>query len=426
MIGSVFAQIIICSPSVILAVQAEEAQYSVGFDSMMVDSLLETLSKSQIHGFLSQGFLWSSDNNYLFGQTAKGEFNYNEIGINFSSELSRKLRVGLQLFSRSLGSLANNKVQLDWAYADYRYRDKLGFRAGKLKVPFGLHNETRDVDQLRTWIILPQSVYQENYREIIVGLIGFGIYGELPIESFGSLSYVLQGGTLSADDDESGPPHLLAELGITSADLKVSSNYMLSGALFWDAPFELRGLSVGGTLIYGDRTTWTGETIIPLPIPFLGVLPAGTPFWYRITNTIGWAASLEYAVEDVTLTAEFMQIIGNLDVFILQSRRVYQEGFYIGLSYLLTDKCEIGTYYSMYWPEAMHRTGDVPQVPGDPDYASWQQEIAVAARYDLLANWCVKLEGHYVNGVGQVLNQFNPGGVHENWFLGAFKTSFTF
>src|SRR4051794_10513728 len=60
----------------------------------------------EIHGFVSQGFLVSSQNDYL-AATKKGSFEMSEVGINFTKELTPDLRIGLQLFARDLGPLGN-------------------------------------------------------------------------------------------------------------------------------------------------------------------------------------------------------------------------------------------------------------------------------------------------------------------------------
>ena len=59
-----------------------------------------------IHGFISQGFIKSTGNNYL-GETLDGEWEFTETGINFATELTDDLRVGAQLFARDLGPLGN-------------------------------------------------------------------------------------------------------------------------------------------------------------------------------------------------------------------------------------------------------------------------------------------------------------------------------
>ena len=65
--------------------------------------------------------------------TEDGTFEFNEFGINFGKELTDKLRVSIQFFSKDLGSYGNNKVVLDYAFGDYRWKDWLGVRAGLLK-----------------------------------------------------------------------------------------------------------------------------------------------------------------------------------------------------------------------------------------------------------------------------------------------------
>ena len=56
-----------------------------------------------IHGFISQGFIMSDTYNYLTHNSKEGSFDYNEVGINFSKEMTDKLRLGIQLFARDLG-----------------------------------------------------------------------------------------------------------------------------------------------------------------------------------------------------------------------------------------------------------------------------------------------------------------------------------
>ena len=88
-----------------------------------------------MHGFVSQGYLRSSDNNYL-GNSKDGSFEFNEIGVNFAIPVSDSLQFGIQFFSRDLGETGNNELIVDWALLDYNYRAWLGFRAGKIKLPF--------------------------------------------------------------------------------------------------------------------------------------------------------------------------------------------------------------------------------------------------------------------------------------------------
>src|SRR5216683_1934985 len=50
----------------------------------------------QIHAFASQGFTYSNDNNYLTMKTSQGSFAFTDAGVNISSPITDRLRVGAQ------------------------------------------------------------------------------------------------------------------------------------------------------------------------------------------------------------------------------------------------------------------------------------------------------------------------------------------
>ncbi|MFH2000258.1 MAG: hypothetical protein ABIK28_11295, partial [Planctomycetota bacterium] len=89
--------------------------------------VMDIIEKINIHGFISQGFMRSNHNNYLTS-TKDGSYQFNEVGLNFSTELTENLHAGLQFISRDLGRFGNNEIKLDWAFFDYRWRDWLGVR----------------------------------------------------------------------------------------------------------------------------------------------------------------------------------------------------------------------------------------------------------------------------------------------------------
>ena len=106
----------------------------------------------QIHGYLSEGAAASTDNNYLRMNTSQGSL-FTEAGLNVSSQISDKFRVGAQVYDRYIGELGKGRVYLDWAFADYHLKDWIGFRAGKIKTPLGLYNDTQDQEFLHTWAV---------------------------------------------------------------------------------------------------------------------------------------------------------------------------------------------------------------------------------------------------------------------------------
>ena len=113
----------------------------------------------EIHGFVSQGFIASSGSNYL-ADSKQGSFEFSEVGINFSKQLTDRMRVGMQLFTHDLGPLGNYRTRFDWFYLDYRFWDWFGVRAGRTKLPFGLYNESSDIDAARVPVLLPSQFIQ--------------------------------------------------------------------------------------------------------------------------------------------------------------------------------------------------------------------------------------------------------------------------
>ncbi len=416
-------------------------------DYGMIQSLIDAVSRTEIHGFASQGFLWSSNHDYLGANTNKGDWHFNEIGINFSTDLSEKLRVGLQLISRSLGSVGNNAVQLDWAYADYRFRDWLGFRGGKMRVPYGSYNEIRDIDQLRTCIILPQSVYPESLRAFSSGVLGFGVYGDLPFESAGTLSYEVQSGTCTAHNAETGLKQTLAGIAPLYPDMDMNADFIGTFHLTWNT--SLDGLRFRGGVAYTSQVAFDAQMIPSFSLVNVGGnlafvsllgnqdITPGSSMKIALRDAIVFSLSLEYVYEKTTFIGEFLQQKADLTgtialnglpiTTVMPADQSYQEGFFLLLSYALTDSLEIGTYYSLYWPYADDRSGAGLAAEGEPDHSAWQHDIALSTRYDIFSFWSVKLEGHYMSGTGDLPSSSNPvNTLQENWFFGAFKTSVMF
>ena len=102
----------------------------------------------ELRGFVSQGFLKTTANDYLV-DSSRGSSAFSEAGINFTTQLTDKLQVGVQLFAFDLGTTGAFAVRADWFYLDYRARDWVGVRAGRLKIPYGLYNHVSDIESSR-------------------------------------------------------------------------------------------------------------------------------------------------------------------------------------------------------------------------------------------------------------------------------------
>ncbi len=363
------------------------------------------LNRVQIHGFASQGYLYSDENEFLTANTDDGTFEFNEFGINFGADLTDSLRMGIQFLSRDLGDFGNNRVMLDWAFGDYRYRNWLGLQAGKMKLAYGFYNQSRDVDAARTNIFLPQGIYSELFRDTIIAITGLGVYGTFP----GGVEYQVQYGILNFDlEDE-----FTAILGtILGADIQdVNPDYIGVATLRWNTPLE--GLRIGVSL--GDSNN-TFET-------FLGSTELETQFITASVEfaTYNWFVSAEYNLNEYSTTQTSGGIAMPPNLFLDTTG----EAYYVNLSYRFTDWFEVGSYYSVAYSDKDDKDGKRFEELGFPGAIGWQKDWAVSARFDLNEHWLFKLESHLIDGLPSATS-FDLKDPAENWFLFAAKMTYFF
>ncbi len=380
----------------------------------------EDSEQIDIHGFISQGYIKSSDNNYL-ADTQEGTFQFNEMAINFGSWLTPELRVGLQLFARDLGSLGNDEIILDWATADYHYRRWLILSAGKIKIPFGFINETRDMDMLRTNIFLPQGVYNEGWRDTVTGMKGLSVHGTIPVPNMGTLIYQFQTGILIMNIDGGIAKFLNSQFDVSTTSFDIDTSY--TGAIQWETP--LTGLRIGATLTQFEYLQHLHSSGMGLDLE----LPAEHSYM---------VLSAEYLWNEFTFLAEFGsdRIIISLYAsppinYSMYDNWTYNmEGFYGSISYQVLDWLALGTYYSIFYVNSNYKDGS--QFEDLPRAAGWQKDSCLSVRFDINDNWLLKLEGHYIDGLSVLYfldQEKNPDGsydVDEKWYLFALKVTFNF
>ncbi|OPZ24732.1 MAG: hypothetical protein BWZ01_02804 [Deltaproteobacteria bacterium ADurb.BinA179] len=432
-----------------------------------------------IRGFISQGYLYSTHNNF-FAETEDGTPQFNEAGINFSAEATDRLRLGIQFLARDLGSIGNNEVILDWAIADYRYRDWLGFTVGNMKFVHGLYNETRDLDMLRTFIFLPQSVYNEAWRESISSIQGAGIYGDIPLSDMGTLSYDLEYGTVNLASDK-GAARLLEDqwpfrgMGLLADVDRIDVDYTYAASLKWIT--NLEGLILGGSTwkyrFDSEATTMldtavvTDEVLLAINDPALsGLAGPLSEYGTRITlspteigvETVSYTASLEFTWRNLVFAAEYMRTTYNIefrntplfttlepvisaggvtvgDDGTIEVERFSSMGYYTSIAYRFTPWFELGTYYSIYYPNEDDKDGEDRVARGldAEDYRAWLKDIALTARFDVNEHWIAKLEAHKIDGAAILLGADNPRPddvgeerYEEDWYLLAAKVTYSF
>jgi hypothetical protein len=348
----------------------------------------------QVHAFVSQGAILTTNNDYLVPASSKGSFQLSEVGINFTSNLTDKLRAGIQLFAQDFGWAGNYNVQADWFYLDYRQNDWLGIRAGRLKIPFGLFNEVNDIDSARVPILLPQSIYPLQSRQFLFAQSGFELYGFVPSRWAGALDYRLFAGTIYLD------PAKLVPLGQTF-QTQFEVPYVTGGRLMWETPVE--GLRVGASLeALALNATFVG---LPMPLP-----PSG----YVHNHSVLWVASAEYARGDAVLSAEYSRSHHRQESDVEAGTEGESESLYAMFTYRFAPWFQPGVYYSLFFPQVDNRWGNnnANVGPADkcaPKSACWQHDASLTLRFDITTNWLLKLEAHFMDGTAGLTNPVQLG-----------------
>jgi hypothetical protein len=370
----------------------------------------------QIHGYLSEGAAASTDNNYLRMNTSQGSL-FTEAGLNVSSQITDKFRVGAQVYDRYIGELGKGRVYLDWAFADYRLKDWIGFRAGKIKTPLGLYNDTQDQEFLHTWALLPQSVYPVDLRASTIAHVGGDIYGTVNIAGGGSLAYGAFAGSIPND-----------KFGGFLYGIQAIGGHVAGGASGRTAGIDLRwssptgGLMVGSSLVYNHRG-------------FKGTLgPSPVPLSYSTTIDRVMVLYGEFARGNLRGDAEYRDQTRRAEITaevpgrpIVKRPGAQEPAWFMSGAYRLSKWVEIGSYYSHY-----HVTLINPVTPVTGPGRDHIYDKAVTARFDLTRFLDIKAEGHFMDGVGAPAQahgfypQDNPQGLQPTTHMLVVRTSWYF
>ena len=359
----------------------------------------QDFSDLQVHGFANQGFVYSSNNNFLTMRSSKGSFQWTEGAVSVSDPINDRLRIGIQLHMYQIGQLGGPNLAVDWAQGDYKINDYLGFRAGKIKIPMGLFNVSQDVDSLFLWVLLPQSVYPIENREMDLSLLGGQGYGGWRLgERAGTVQYAGYFGD-SIMPMNGGYGRQLAAYGLTFP------NGSPSGRNFGG---DLRWLSSKGGFMIGasaQSQAIDGQD----PLGTLHMPPAMMVAYY------GQWTHGKFTVEGEYWRTPLYPVLNLGEVTV--PAPMDGRAWYPMLSYRVTKKLQVGTYYSHF----VNKSADTSQP------ANYSKDWAISGRYNFNEYFYGKIETHFLDGtaVGYDATS-NPNGLKDNSTILAARVGFAF
>lgn len=357
----------------------------------------QDLDRIQIHGFATQSFLFSSQNNYLTMKSSSGSLQWTEGAVSFNDAVTEKLRIGVQLHMYQMGDIGGPELLVDWASGDYRFSDRLGFRAGKVKVPLGLFNDSQDVDSLFLWILLPQCNYPDDNRDFDLAVLGGEIYGHVSLPKRIKVGYRGYGGE-SRLDRSGGYLLALSDNGFTFPH--PPSGKAFGGDLRVETPWK--DLMLGASV---ERQGLDGIG----PEGALHVAPAFITAYYAQWKKGRWYFAGEYW----RLSPVYLLQTADTQVVI----PIDQRSWYPMVSCRVTQKFQAGAYYGHY----INKAADTRLSE------NYSKDFVVSGRYDFNDNFYGKIETHILHGtgIGYYLSS-NPNGLKPNSTMLAARVGFTF
>jgi hypothetical protein len=365
----------------------------------------------QVHGFLSQGFALT-DHNDLFGNSDDGgSFDLRDVGLNVSWQPRPTLRLAVQGVARWAGEADNGKAELDHGLLDWAPLQgtmqgtswRAGVRAGRIKPPYGLYNQTRDVPHTRPTILLP-AVYFETVRPLVVTLDGGGLYADAA-GRLGTFGFESVAGDVRADQLQELP---LFGTGIEDGDSRTS---WIAQLRYEDPTGQLAGAFTAGDIAFAL------DVLIP-------PLPPST----AALRTDLYGAALEWRRGPLELTGEHfwrrIEIRSDLggDPF-------WSPAYYLQALWQFAARWQAVLRYEAAFLDRDDKNGHALEAgSGVPAHQAFTRAWVAGLRYDPTPSAMLRAEVHHVDGTFDLLVSENPdpGALERRWNALLLQASYRF
>jgi hypothetical protein len=370
----------------------------------------------QAHGFVSQGYTLTSKYN-VFGQSRNdGSLDFTEIGVNVLGHIRPNLLIAAQGLYRNAGGSDREDFRLDFANLDYHMvigeRATAGVRLGRVKNPFGLYNDTRDVVWTRPGVLLPQSVYFDSLalRQPMISSDGGVLYGRYAVGDHALTTELVISEPL---DDRGGAMGFLT--GIANAQGNLHGRPLLVGRMGYEwqeGRFRLLFSAVDLDRDFKSATP--------------GVPSGNIKAFYPLT-------SVQLNLEDWTLTGEYGRVTIERSGFLAGggSQENTSESFYVQAQYRFMPDWSALLRYDSFTLNVNDRDGDRgAALTGLPKHSFYAHDVTVGLRWEFIRDWLLLSEYHSVWGTAWLSPVDNPDLGHrigpERWDMLALMLSYRF
>lgn len=356
--------------------------------------------KGQVHGFLSQGLVTSSHNNF-YGESSDGiSLDFREIGLNASYRLTPGILLSGQAISRRAGEMDIGNLWIDYAFADFSLvndaEKSLGIRIGRMKNPYGLYTDTRDVAFTRPGAIVPQPIYFDISRRFALSGDGIHFYG----------SHQFAGGNIDA------------VLGLVKLPINDRSSKATFVGVKAPGDLEQDRLTTGLRLLYesGDNKWLGGVSYFSLHQEYHP--DRGDAFLPRSALLEPLVVSLRYSGEKWIMTGEYMIEKVEFAQQGVTYQDSYAESWYLQSQYKFMPDWELLLRYDSSEIDRDDPNGrKFSAATGGPAFTRYARDWVAGVRYDITPSFMVRAEVHHIKGTFWTSSLDNPNvaDTEKNW-----------
>ncbi|MGH8584126.1 MAG: hypothetical protein ACREWG_15395 [Gammaproteobacteria bacterium] len=357
----------------------------------------------QAHGFLSQGYTYTSGNDFFGNSQGNGSLEFTELGLNVLGRPLPDLLMAVQGVYRDTAGSDKDDFRLDYAILDYSLPIgeslTFGVRAGRVKNPFGLYSEARDAIWTRPSVLLPQSIYFDGLglRSPELSSDGGILYGRQQFGDHGFTAEFLVGeprlesardfitGSLVPDQQGhfDGRPVLIGRAGY---EWREGRFRLLFSAVDLDKDFVTtsRGVAPGNIKLFAP---WVSAQV----------------------NLEEWSFTAEYLRISFDRTGIFLALPPDPVArdFLIDNT---SESYYLQAQYRFAPEWTALARYDAFFLNADDHDGSaMARGTGLPRYRFFAKDLTFGLRWEFVQNWLIAADYHNIHGIGWLSPVDNPG-----------------
>lgn len=344
-------------------------------------------------GFVSQGIIQADHSNFV-EHDGDASIKLTEVGLNGSYKLNSHFRLAGQMIYLNGGNRYPEGPRIDYLFVDWQAVNSLDWQVnvhvGRVKNFHWLYSSTRDVPHTRPTIVLPQSIYFDNFRDVALGVDGVAVIANSH-NDYGDWEFDWSYGKSTISDEQS--KNLVGR--ISTGDL--DQRYVHQANIVW----QRNSIKLGVGVLDSEFEYSQG----PQDPFFDGDAEVQRLMLRAIYEASNWqlAAELfrERAVyEDLVFPTFFSDSTG--------------EGGYLQGQYFYNQDITLTARLDIFDLNRKDRDGRIRELESGgtiPAYFGFQDQLTAGVSWDFYKNWRLQAEFHRVKGTGRLAPVFIPNTV---------------